>query len=167
MNSGWPSVSRNVRASARFVERMLGDLARQLCRRGAIERAQRDHRQQVVVLELPKQPDERRVVLLLFSPHGADDQAVRVGGRAHEVVKPFDRVAVRPLQIVKNEDERRGGSKRLRERFEESQPLPAFELPFGRGDVRSRREERRAQSGHVGHPCGFEPCERRAQRRRS
>ena len=104
----------------RFVERMLGDLSRQLRRGGAVERAQRDHRQQVVVLELPKQPYQRRVVLLLFSPHGADDQTAGVYGRAHEIVKPFDRVAVRPLQIVKHEDERCSKSKRLRERFEES-----------------------------------------------
>ena len=66
MNSGWPSVSRNVRASVGLVERMLGDLAGQLRRRGAIERAQRDRRQQVVAFELSKQPHERRVVLLLF-----------------------------------------------------------------------------------------------------
>jgi hypothetical protein len=40
----------------RFVERMFGDLARQLCCGSAIERPQRDHREQIVVLELPKQP---------------------------------------------------------------------------------------------------------------
>ena len=148
----------------RFVKRMLGDLAGQLCRRGAIERAQRDHPQQVVVFKLSKQPHERRVVLLLFSPNRPDDQTMPVGARAHEVLKPLDRVAVCPLQIVKNENERRGQPKRLRKRLEESQPLPAFELTFGGGDVRAAREETRAQSGHIGHPCGFEPCERRAQR---
>jgi hypothetical protein len=86
---------------------MLGDLARQLFRRSAIERAQRDHPQQAVVFNLSKQPHERRVVLLLFSPNRPDDQTMPVA-RAHEVLKPLDGVAVYPLQIVKNENERRG-----------------------------------------------------------
>jgi hypothetical protein len=90
----------------RLVKRMSGNLPRQLCRRRPIEWAESNARQEIVAFEITQQPFERRIVLLFFDAHGADDETARVRCRPHEVVEPFDRVAVRPLEIIDDENER-------------------------------------------------------------
>ena len=134
----------------RLVQRMFGDLAGQLRRRRLVERAERDRRQPLVAFEMSEQPPERRIVLLLLGAHRADDEAARVGRRAQEVMKPLDRVGVRPLQIVENEHERRGRPERLRQRLEEAQALPALELLFRCRNVGARREQLGTKPGDIG-----------------
>ena len=148
----------------RLVQRMLGHFAGQLRRGRPVERAERDRRQQIVALEVTEQPSERRIVLLLLGAHGADDEAARVGCRAHEILKPFDGVAVGPLQVVDDEDERSRRPERLRQRLEEAQALPALELPVGRRNLGARREQLGTKPGDVGHPGRIEPHQRRPQR---
>ena len=107
---------------------MLGDFAGQLRGRRLVERAERDRVEQTVAFEIATRRPSGGIVLLLLGAHGADDEAARAGRRAQEVLEPLDRVRVRPLQVVEDEHQRRGRSERLRQRLEEAQPLPAFEL---------------------------------------
>src|SRR5262245_49923287 len=122
----------------RFVERMLGDLACQLCGGGPVERSEGNCRHQIVAFELTQQSHERWVVLLLLRSHRADDQAWCVGRRSRKILQPFDGVTVGPLQIVDEEDEWSSRSECSRERLEKPEPLPALELRVGRGNVLTR-----------------------------
>ena len=148
----------------RLVQRMLGHFAGQLRRGGPVERAERDRRQQIVALEMTEQPSERRIVLLLLRAHRADNEAARVGCRAHKILEPFDRVAIGPLQVVDDEDEGSRRSECLRQRLEEAQALPALELPIGRRNIGARGEQLGTKSRDVGRPGRIQPHQRRPQR---
>ena len=102
---------------------------------------------------MTEQPSERRIVLLLFRSHRADDEAARVGCRAQEILEPFNRVGIRPLQVVDDEDERRRRSECLRQRLEKAQALPALELPVGDGNVGARGDHLRTKPCDVGQPA--------------
>ena len=113
---------------------------------------------------MTEQPSERGVVLLLLRAHRADDEAAHVGCRAHEILEPFDGVAVGPLQVVDDEDEGSGRSECLRQRLEEAQALPALELPVGRRNLGARGEQLGTKPGDVGHPGRIQLRQRRPQR---
>ena len=66
-----------------------------------------------VVFETAEQPAERRIVLLLLATHRADNEVTRIRCRAQKILEPFDRVSVRPLEVVEDEDERRRRLERL------------------------------------------------------
>jgi hypothetical protein len=88
---------------------MFGYRACQLRRGRPVERTERDCRQQIIALEVAEQSFERWIVLLLLRVHRSDNEAPRPGRRAHEVMEPFDRVAIGPLQVVDDEHERSRG----------------------------------------------------------
>ena len=124
----------------RIIELMSGHLAGELRGGHLVERAERDRGHEVIALETSEQPTQGRVVLLLLGARGADDEAVHVGGRAHEILQPVQGVAVGPLQIVDDENQRSGRSECLRERLEEAQLLPALQLRGGGRDLGPLRE---------------------------
>lgn len=127
----------------RVVQRLLGDFAGQLRRCRPIQRAERDRRQQTVGFETTEQPSERRIVLLLLGAQRADNEAAGIRRRAQEILQPFDRVRVRPLKVVEDEDERSRRMERVCQRFEEAQALPAFELPSRSWNLGARRDDLR------------------------
>ena len=137
----------------RIVELMSGHLACELRRGHLVERAQRDRRHEAIALEMSEQPTQGGVVLLLLGACGADDQTVHVVGRAHEVLQPVQGVAVRPLQVVDDENQRSSQSECLREGLEEAQVLPALQLRGGWRDLGPLREYCRMKPGDISQPC--------------
>src|SRR6187431_48870 len=99
--------------------------------------------------KLTEQSAQRGIVLFLLGTHGGDDEAGRAGGRTQKILKPLDRVGIRPLQIVEDEYERSCGPERLPECFEEAQALPAFELQSRGCDVGTRGRQRRMQARDI------------------
>ena len=90
-----------------------------------------------------------------------------VGGRAQEIVQPLEGVAVGPLQVVDDENERSRRAECLRERLEEAQALPALQL---QGRVAGPRAAPRAtagmQPGDIGQPGRIQLRQCGPQRRR-
>ena len=99
--------------------------------------------------KLAEQSPERGIVLLLLGANRGDDETGGARGRTQKVVQPFDRVGIRPLQIIEYEHERSRGSERLPERFEETQALPAFELQNRGCDVGTRGCQRWMQARDI------------------
>src|SRR5580704_17078559 len=146
----------------RLVERMAGDFAGELRSRGSVERPERDRRQPIGALELNEEASERRIVLLFFGAHRAVDQITRAGCRAKNILEPFDRIAVRPLQVVEDEDEGRRRSESLCKRLEEAQTLPALEL-LVRRKVRTLDEQLWQEASDVGQPSRIQFRQSRSQ----
>ena len=164
MNRGWPSVSRNVRASAASSSGCSATSPASCAVACLVERTERDPRQQIIALEVIEQPSERRIVLLFLRAYRADHEAARVGGRAQEIVEPFDRVRIRPLQVVNHEDERSRRPEYLRQRLEEAHALPALELMVRGSHLGARREQLGMQPCDVRQPGRIQPHQRRLQR---
>ena len=68
------------------------------------------------------------------------------------------------MQVVDDEDERSRRPERLRQRLEEAQTLPAFELPVGSWNLGARGDDLGTKPGDVGHPRRIQPRQRRLQR---
>ena len=84
----------------------LGHVNGQRCGFFDAQRCQWDFGELVVAPERGEQGFERRVVGSLFGAHCAQDQKLRPRLEAQQVMQPFERVAVAPLQIVDHQQER-------------------------------------------------------------
>jgi hypothetical protein len=90
----------------------------------------------MVAIQMGEQPAEWWIVLFLLDANGAAHETVGVRRGAEKIAEPVDRIGVGPLQIVEHEDDGRRQSNGLRQRFEETQALPALELTVRDGNVR-------------------------------
>jgi hypothetical protein len=81
------------------------------------------------------------LLLQLFVPRCRSDEQGRVGLGAKEVVQELQRLAVGPLQIVRDEEDGRAGHEDgVDERVEEPLPLLALRQPRRRRKIELTRE---------------------------
>ena len=131
-------------ASRLSVERPAGDVFREPYRCGLVQASQHDAGQPLETLHLVHERAEGAVLLIFTCPECGHDQAAERRVGAEEVVQPFQRVGVRPLEVVRHEDQRGRLLKGVRERVEEGDPLPGLRL----GSAAARLARIGISSGH-------------------
>ena len=131
-NSGWPSVcwNRRLRASRSNARPATSSASRAVAvssRRPSTMRVSRSRRS-ISFTSAPRAP----VLLVFASPECRNDQAAERRVGAEEVMQPFQRVGVRPLDVVRDEDQRSRRLKGVREsarRRGSAARVPGSDLP--------------------------------------